>query len=119
MVVEKRRLTTSFLGFTKLFWANRGNNHEITRAEDHAGFTFEEPAGCGVGGAPCGRGLRLLHRQALFQEIEELKQSFLRAEFEPMTDGWPRGPRGGLDVISSHLQQFLIPASGRLIGERQ
>ena len=36
------------LGFTKLFWANRGNHHEITAQKIMPDFTFEELRDAGL-----------------------------------------------------------------------
>src|SRR5258708_36394026 len=91
------------LGFTKLFWANRGNHHEITAQKIMPDFTFEELRDAGL--AALRHGARGSYTETAFlKEIEELKPSLFDPKFEPMTTA--KSPRGGLDVIQASSNNF-------------
>src|SRR5882724_4755415 len=91
------------LSFTKLFWANRGNHHEITAQKILPEFTFEELREAGL--AALRHGARGAYTEAAFlKEIDELKPSLFDPNFEPMTTA--KSPRGGLDVIQGSSNNF-------------
>ncbi len=91
------------LAFTKLFWANRGNHHEITAQKILPDFTFEELRDAGL--AALRHGARGAYTEAAFlKEIEDLKPSLFDPNFEPMTTA--KSPRGGLDVIQASSNNF-------------
>jgi len=91
------------ISFTKLFWANRGNHHEITARKIMPDFTFEELRGAGL--AALRHGARGTYTEAAFlKEIEELRPSLFDPNFEPMTTA--KSPRGGLDVIQASSNNF-------------
>jgi dipeptidyl-peptidase III len=91
------------LSFTKLFWANRGNHHEITAQKIMPDVTFEELRDAGL--AALRHGARGTYTEAAFlKEIEELRPSLFDPNFEPMTTA--KSPRGGLDVIQASSNNF-------------
>ncbi len=100
--VDKASLD-KILAFTKLFWANRGNHHEITAQKIMPEFTFEELRDAGL--AALRHGARGSYTEAAFlKEIEELKPALFDPNFEPMTTA--KSPRGGLDVIQASANNF-------------
>jgi dipeptidyl-peptidase III len=91
------------LTFTKLFWANRGNHHEITAQKIMPEFTFEALRDAGL--AALRHGARGAYTEAAFlNEIDELKPSLFDPNFEPMTTA--KSPRAGLDVIQASSNNF-------------
>jgi dipeptidyl-peptidase III len=91
------------LTFTKLFWANRGNHHEITAQKIMPEFTFEALRDAGL--AALRHGARGAYTEAAFlNEIDELKPSLFDPNFEPMTTA--KSPRAGQDVIQASSNNF-------------
>ena len=90
------------LAFTKLFWASRGNHHEITAQKFLPDFTFEELKAAGF--AVLNHGSHAFTQAALLKELEELKPSLFDPNFEPSMTA--KSPRGGLDILEASANNF-------------
>lgn len=84
------------LAFTKLFWANRGNHHEMTAQKLMPGFTYEELVAAARGAG----------RSDLLTEIAELRAPLFDPNFEPMTTA--KSPSGGKDILQSSSNNFYF-----------
>jgi dipeptidyl-peptidase-3 len=87
------------VAFTKVFWANRGNHHEMTAQKLLPGFTYDELVQAAKGAG----------RNDLLTEIGELRSSLFDPDFEPMTTA--KSPRAGKDILQSSSNNFYFGVS--------
>jgi dipeptidyl-peptidase-3 len=87
------------VSFTKLFWANRGNHHEMTAQKLLPGFNYDELIQAAKGAG----------RSDLLTEIGELRASLFDPAFEPMTTA--KSPAPGKDVLQSSSNNFYFGVS--------
>jgi len=99
--------------FTKLFWANKGNHNELTSQKFLPGFTFEELQQAALIAQKSGAfstnsaDLPAITTPAeLNAELENLRDSFFDANFEPMLTA--KNPSGGLDAIQASSNTFYV-----------
>jgi len=105
---QVRRKVTDF---AKLFWASRGNHHEMTAQKFLPAFTFEEmKAGAnavfragGFKGKP-GYGATIESQADLDRELNALRQSLFDPDFQPMITA--KSPRGNLDPLQASANNF-------------
>jgi dipeptidyl-peptidase III len=97
--------------FAKLFWAGRGNHHEMTAQKFLPEFTFEElkmaatavfKAG-GFKGKPAYGGV-LEDQGSLDRELGALRASLFDPGFEPLITA--KSPRGNLDILQASSNNF-------------
>jgi dipeptidyl-peptidase-3 len=98
-------------GFTKLFWANRGNHNETTAQKFLPAFTFDELKQAALtaqkhdamkthdGDLP-----PLSTAAQLEKELTELRPSLFDPSFEPMITA--KNPAGGKDIIQASSNTF-------------
>lgn len=98
-------------GFTKLFWANRGNHNDYTSQKFLPAFTFEELSQAaqiaqknGAFSARNGDLPPLATLVELNRELGDLHASLFDPNFEPMVTA--KSPRGGLDIIQASSNAF-------------
>ena len=99
------------LGFTKLFWANRGNHNQTTARKFLPDFTFEELKQAalvsqknGAFATPCADLPPLTTPAQLNQELESLRASLFDPNFEPMVTA--KSPGAGLDILQASSNTF-------------
>ena len=99
--------------FAKLFWANKGNHNQLTSQKFLPGFTFEElkqaaliAQKSGAFSTNSGDLSPITTPAELSAELENLRDSFFDANFEPMLTA--KNPSGGLDAIQASSNTFYI-----------
>jgi dipeptidyl-peptidase-3 len=99
--------------FAKLFWANKGNHNQLTSQKSLPGFTFEElkqaaliAQKSGAFSTNSGDLPPITTPAELSAELENLRDSFFDANFEPMLTA--KNPRGGLDAIQASSNTFYV-----------
>jgi dipeptidyl-peptidase-3 len=95
----KPEVYDKIVGFTKLFWANRGNHNFMTAQKFLPTFTYEELVEAAKGAG----------RRDLVTEIGELRASLFDANFEPSTTA--KSPRGDKDILQSSANNFYFGVS--------
>ena len=104
---------TRITDFAKLFWANKGNHNELTSQKFLPGFTFEElkqaaliAQKSGAFSSNSGDLLPITTPSELNSELENLRDSFFDANFEPMLTA--KNPSGGRDAIQASSNTFYV-----------
>jgi dipeptidyl-peptidase-3 len=104
-------LDEKIAGYTKLFWANRGNHNDTTSQKFLPAFTFEELQKAALAaqknGAMASRYADLSPLgtpEQLNRELADLRASFFDPDFEPMLTA--KKPRAGQDIIQSSSNTF-------------
>lgn len=99
--------------FAKLFWANKGNHNQLTSQKFLPGFTFEElkqaaliAQKSGAFSTNSGDLPPITTPAELSAELENLRDSFFDANFEPMLTA--KNPSGGLDAIQASSNTFYV-----------
>lgn len=115
IVAHPEGIDSSVLGkitqFTKLFWASRGNHNDLTSQKFLPTFTFGELKQAALAAQKNGAfstsdgELAAINGPAqLEKELEELRESFFDADFEPMLTA--KNPSGGKDAIQASSNTF-------------
>ncbi len=104
---------TKITDFAKLFWANKGNHNELTSQKFLPGFKFEElkqaalvAQKSGAFSSASGDLPPITTPAELDAELENLRDSFFDANFEPMLTA--KNPSGGLDAIQASSNTFYV-----------
>ncbi len=103
-------------GFTKLFWASRGNHNDTTAQKFLPEFTFEELKAAAHAALAAGRfkgtpyGTPAIGNQAgLDKELEALRPSLFDPNFQPMVTA--KSPQGSLDMLQASANNFYAAVS--------
>jgi dipeptidyl-peptidase-3 len=104
-------LDEKIAGYTKLFWANRGNHNETTSQKFLPSFTFEELQTAALAAQKNGATASqyadlspLTTPEQLNRELADLRASFFDPDFEPMLTA--KKPRAGQDIIQASSNTF-------------
>ena len=104
---------TKITDFAKRFWANKGNHNELTSLKFLPGFTFEElrqaaliARKSGAFSTNSGDLPPITTPAELNAELENLRDSFFEANFEPMLTA--KNPSGGLDALQASSNTFYV-----------
>lgn len=110
------KVMTKISGYTKLFWANRGNHNDYTSQKFVPGFTFEEldaaaeaALKAGAFATASGELAPLKTEGELDKELGELKASLFDPEFEPRVT--VKSPEGKKDIIEASANNFYSGVS--------
>jgi dipeptidyl-peptidase-3 len=93
---------SQIVDFTRLFWANRGNHHEMTSQKFLPGFTFDQLRDAGL--QAIRNGASLGSPAEFTRELETLRPSLFDAAYEPSITA--KSPRGGLDILQASANNF-------------
>ena len=101
--------------FTKLFWANRGNHHEMTAQKFLPEFSFDDLKTAATTAMRNGgfKGTPYLVNigdpAALDRELEALRPSLFDPAFQPMITA--KSPQANLDILQSSANNFYYGLS--------
>ena len=110
----KPEVMAKIVGFTKLFWGNKGNHNETTAQKFLPEFTFEELQEAGTQairsglriGDPYGTGKAIATEAEFVAEITGLRPALFDPNFEPTITA--KSPQGGLDILQASANNFYL-----------
>jgi dipeptidyl-peptidase-3 len=94
------QVMAKILGFTKLFWSNRGNHNDTTAQKFLPEFTFEQLSAAAQHAAKNGASFG----PDLQKELNDLRPSLFDPKFEPMMTAKSPGP--GKDILQASANNF-------------